>query len=361
MLCLYLGDIMANKNKRCKKDESLRLIDNLNNSYDVQKSTPLFSLWTSDLTLQEFKILDTYLSRIDSRKPEQRNVRFEKGELEKLLDVKQIKTDELKQRLKHLMEHVVELKDKRKKNGFVLISLFSMAICEKDDNGLWQVDLSCTAEAMEYFFNIDEIGYLRYKLRNVIHISSRYSYVLFTYLESNRFRKTWEVDLEELKQILNCGDDSTYNSYKYFNDKILKRCQKELTDKTELRYSYEPIKKGRKVVKIKFMLESLTGLTSNLDTIYPQQLSLEDTVQDDNSNFEFLRSACDNEFSLKEIKVIFNMINTMNIPDNPMGVWFARYHYLAEKYSMLNLAADRTNIRDRFCYFKAIINNDRQG
>lgn len=358
MLCLDLGDIMSNRSKK-HKDESLQLVDNLSNSYDVQKSTPLFSLWTSDLTLQEFKILDTYLSRIDSRKPEQRNVRFEKGELEKLLDVKQIKTAELKQRLRHLMEHVVEVKDKRKKNGFVLISLFSMAICEKDDNGLWQVDLSCTAEAMEYFFNIDEIGYLRYKLRNVIHISSRYSYVLFTYLESNRFRKTWEVDLEELKQILNC-DDISYLEFKIFNNRILKRCQKELTDKTELRYSYEPIKKGRKVVKIKFKLESLTGLTSNLDTIYPQQLSLEDTVQDDNSNFEFLRSACNNEFSLKEIKVIFNMINTMDIPDNPMGVWFARYHYLTEKYSMLNLAADRTNIRDRFSYFKAIIDNDRQ-
>ena len=349
---------MSNKSKKCK-DESVQLVNNLNNSYDVQKSTPLFSLWTSDLTLQEFKILDTYLSRIDSRKPEQRNVRFEKGELEKLLDVKQIKTVELKQRLRHLMEHVVELRDKRKKNGYVLISLFSMAVCEKDDNGLWQVDLSCTAEAMEYFFNIDEIGYLRYKLRNVIHISSRYSYVLFTYLESNRFRKTWEVDLEELKQILNC-DDISYSEFKIFNNRILKRCQKELTDKTELRYSYEPIKKGRKVVKIKFTLESLTGLISNLDTIYPQQLSLEDTVQDDNSNFEFLRSACDNEFSLKEIKVIFNMINTMNIPDNPMGVWFARYHYLSEKYSMLNLAADRTNIRDRFSYFKAIIDNNRR-
>ncbi len=350
---------MAIKGKK-RKDNSLQLVDNLNNSYDVQKSTPLFSLWKSDLTLQEFKILDTYLSRIDSRKPEQRNVRFEKGELEKLLDVKQIKTVELKQRLRHLMEHVVELKDKRKKNGFVLISLFSMAVCEKDDNGLWQVDLSCTAEAMEYFFNIDEIGYLRYKLRNVIHISSRYSYILFTYLESNRFRKTWEADLEELKQILNCNDDISYSEFKIFNNRILKRCQKELTDKTELRYTYIPIKKGRRVVKIKFILENLNSFISDQDTTFPKQLSLEDTVQDDNSHFEFLRSSCNYEFSLREIKVIFNMISNMVLPPHLNGIWFARYHYLAEKYSMLELMADRTNIRDRFSYFKAIIDNDRQ-
>ena len=40
----------------------------------VQKSLPLFSLWRSELTLAEFKILDTYLSRIDSHKPEKRAI-----------------------------------------------------------------------------------------------------------------------------------------------------------------------------------------------------------------------------------------------------------------------------------------------
>ena len=68
----------------------------------VQKSLPLFALWRSELTLAEFKILDTYLSRIDSHKPEKRTVMFEKGELEKLLGVKRIRTEELDERLKHL-------------------------------------------------------------------------------------------------------------------------------------------------------------------------------------------------------------------------------------------------------------------
>jgi len=54
----------------------------------VQKSLPLFSLWRSELSLAEFKILDTYLSRIDSHKPDRRTVVFEKGELEKILGVK---------------------------------------------------------------------------------------------------------------------------------------------------------------------------------------------------------------------------------------------------------------------------------
>ena len=67
----------------------------------VQKSLPLFQLWRSNLSLAEFKIMDTYLSRIDSHKPDKRAVIFEKGELEKALGVKKINNADLKDRLKH--------------------------------------------------------------------------------------------------------------------------------------------------------------------------------------------------------------------------------------------------------------------
>ena len=91
----------------------------------VQKSLPLFALWRSELTLAEFKILDTYLSRIDSHKPEKRTVMFEKGELEKLLGVKRIRTEELDERLKHLGTPI-RLDDSTAKNKrFTRISLFS--------------------------------------------------------------------------------------------------------------------------------------------------------------------------------------------------------------------------------------------
>ena len=83
----------------------------------VQKSLPLFSLWRSELTLAEFKILDTYLSRIDSHKPERRSVQFEKGELERTLGVKKLNTTDLKSRLRHLMGSVVEVPDASAKRG----------------------------------------------------------------------------------------------------------------------------------------------------------------------------------------------------------------------------------------------------
>ena len=227
------------------------------NKLTVQKSLPLFALWRSDLTLSEFKILDTYLSRIDSPKPEKRAIILEKGEIENALGIQKINNQDLKLRLKHLMGNVVEVPDKDEKKGFQLVTLFEEAEAEQDDDGLWNVKLECTQKAMKYFFNIENLGYLRYKLRCITSLTSRYTYIMFIYLEANRFRKSWEVPLEELKKILHCENEATYNEFRFFNVKILKKVQKEMHEKTECQYSYFPIKRGRSVKAIRFEVETL--------------------------------------------------------------------------------------------------------
>lgn len=227
------------------------------NKLTVQKSLPLFALWRSDLTLSEFKILDTYLSRIDSHKPEKRAIILEKGEIENALGIQKINNQDLKLRLKHLMGNVVEVPDKNEKKGFQLVTLFEEAEAEQDDDGLWNVKLECTQKAMKYFFNIENLGYLRYKLRCITSLTSRYTYIMFIYLEANRFRKSWEVPLEELKKILHCENEATYNEFRFFNVKILKKVQKEMHEKTECQYSYFPIKRGRSVKAIRFEVETL--------------------------------------------------------------------------------------------------------
>ena len=227
------------------------------NKLTVQKSLPLFALWRSDLTLSEFKILDTYLSRIDSHKPEKRAIILEKGEIENALGIQKINNQDLKLRLKHLMGNVVEVPDKDEKKGFQLVTLFEEAEAEQDDDGLWNVKLECTQKAMKYFFNIENLGYLRYKLRCITSLTSRYTYIMFIYLEANRFRKSWEVPLEELKKILHCENEETYKAFKRFNDLILKKIHKEMHEKTECQYSYFPIKRGRSVKAIRFEVKTL--------------------------------------------------------------------------------------------------------
>ena len=323
----------------------------------IQKARPLQSLSETNLTLPELKILDAYLSRINSHNPAARYVRFEKGELEKLLGVTQLKKEDLSKRIDNLFQ-VITIHDEHKQNKFTKIALFAKAECEQDENGQWQIDLACSVEAMEYIFNIDNIGYLRYRLKNVINLTSRYSYVLFLYLVDNRFRKSWAISLAELKALLNCNAER-YNQFKFFNSEILKKCHKEIIEKTDLRFSYKPIKKGRKVAEIEFTVNTIADKLTNTDE---PQLPLVAQVQGDewNGNLELLLGACNDEFSPTQVNELIQILVTMYLPPHEMGVWFARYHYLAEKYARLNTEAEKCKITNRFNYLKKIIQSDRE-
>lgn len=236
----------------------------------IQKSNPLLSLSETGLTLAEFKILDAYLGRINSHVPEKRFIRFEKGEIERLLGVVKINAPDLEKRVNNLFQ-TIKIKDGNKRKGFTLIALFEKAECYQDEDGLWQVDLGASPSAMEYIFNPERLGYLRYNLRNVVKLTSRYSYVLFLYLEQNRhMHLTWDIPLDELKALMRCTAD-TYTQYKRFNDLVLKKCHEELNAKTDCKFSYEPIKRGRTVKAVRFTLEPL-ALAEDI----PGQMSMDD-------------------------------------------------------------------------------------
>ena len=333
----------------------------------VQKSRPLFGLWKSNYTLASFKIMDAYLARINSENPEKRTVVFEKGEIEMLLGVTQIKKIDLDESVKNLFQSVDLGKDSKGK--IHRVTLFEEAYAEQGDDGIWRMSLTCTSSAKKYFFNIKDIGYLRYRLRSIINITSRYSYIMFTYLESNRYRKSWEVDLEELKEILNCIDDELYKEFKFLNQRILKKCHKELTERTELRYNYEPIRKGRKVVAIRFTVETIKDLVGQGDGQIEGQMTIDEWQQNYEDLISFLRGACAEEFSTAEMEVLLEIIQNKELPshindsDDSKDKKFARYHYLQKQYKLLNVEAERNQkakkpIQNRFKYFKKMLERD---
>lgn len=336
-----------------KKIEPITSLGN-EDKLTVQKSLPLFALWRSDLTLPEFKILDIYLSRIDSHKPEKRAVVFEKGELETILGVQKINNKDLILRLKRLMSNVVELPDSSMKKGVRLVTLFEEAVAEQDEDGLWKVRLECTQKAMKYFFNIENLGYLRYKLRCITSLTSRYTYIMFIYLESNRYRKSWEIGLEDLKKVLDCDKEEYAKEFKYFNRDVLKRIHKEMHEKTECKYSYTPVKKGRSVVAIRFTLETLNVTT---DQQIPGQLSIDDITTQQGELWESVLK--DAGFSAEQMHQLRTLIETVppdKMPDMGNGLDIDRFHYVRQKWA--RLVAQKNPIRDRHAYLCRMIEQD---
>lgn len=343
-----------------KKAEPIETLGNDTDKLTVQKSLPLFSLWRSDLTLAEFKILDVYLSRIDSRKPDKRTVIFSKGELEEILGVKRIKTEELDKRLKNLGTPI-RIDDQTAKNKkFARISLFEKSMAEQDENGQWTVELTASQSAMKYFFNIESLGYLRYKLRSISSLQSRYSYVMFIYLEQNRFRKTWTVSVDELKNILRCENEETYKSYTNFNKLLLKRVKKELDEKTECRFTYKPVRTGRTVTAIEITLETLSDkvLTQEEDK---NQITIDQYLEESTPKDLWEEAVEDFHFTdkeLAELREALVCVPSSRMPETPANFdneHLERYHYMKQKAAEIER---RGNIKNKFAYLLKVVKKD---
>lgn len=324
----------------------------------VQKSKPLFALWQSELTLAEFKILDTYLGRINSHDDEYRTVKFEKGELENLLGVKQLKPQVLDERLKHLMT-TVRITDESKKNGFTRIALFEKAYAEQDDYGVWRAELTCTETAKKYIFNVEEINYLRYKLKNIINIKGRYTYIMFLYLWENKYRGSWEVPLDKLKSLLNCENEYC-NQFKVFNDRVLKRVYNEMHKVTDIRYEYETVKKGRSVVAIRFIYKSkcideVDDSQNTLEELQEKAIKEKELWQEPLEAFEFTQEQYDELFS------VLITIPSDKLPQSQAchgSVELMRYHYLDQKTKEILRRDKQKPIRSKFAYLLKLMKKD---
>lgn len=330
----------------------------------VQKSNPLLSLSETGITLPELKILDVYLSRINSHEPEKRLVRFEKGEFEKLLGNTWMHKDDLIKRLRNLFQ-VIEIADERYPKKRNLVALFEKASCEQDENGLWQVDLMCTPSAMEYIFNIENIGYLKYRLKSVVNLTSRYSYVLYLFLADSCYQGTWEISLDDLKKMLNCVGES-YEKFKVFNDRILKKCHKEINEKTDISYTYTTIKRGRTVVAISFDVERKADAEPFIDPAkLPMPEPEESPIEEDelngyeNNHISECAFVCGNEFNNEQMKAICQEISEIDLPHSGLGRDFDEYDFLADMYYRLRKYTDGRELdnKRRFSYIMRMIKN----
>ena len=104
--------------------------------------------------------------------------------------------------------------------------------------------------------------------------------MLFLFLALNRFRNTFEVKVEDLKKVLRCDKEETYDDFRHFNDLILKKAQKELAKKINYKFKYKTIKTGRTVTSILFDLsESPKKLTKQQKNIIDTTNKTENITQ----------------------------------------------------------------------------------
>lgn len=150
---------------------------------------------------------------------------------------------QLKDAANTLVGHRIERK--LKKNNFAVYALFSAI---KYENGFITGRFD---KDLKEFFIAAKGMFTRINFQQYMKLPSIYSQRIFGYLKSWDDKPWIEIALSDLHEMLDTPE--TLRRYPDFRRWVLEKAHKDITAHTSLRYEWEPIKKGRAVVAIRFI------------------------------------------------------------------------------------------------------------
>ena len=199
------------------------------------------------LTTQEQRIILFMASMVKMDDEDFQTYRIKISEFVKIIGVKgHSKYHEVKHLTKKLLERVIVIKEQ---SGDLQIGWVSSA---KYFNRKGFVELHFDPKLRPYLLKIKEY-FTKYKLIDVIRLKRSYSIRIYELLKQYEKIGKRTFELDEIRKILGIGKDK-YKLYGHLKSKVIKPAQKELSEHCDLTFSFNEIKKGRKVIKLEFLI-----------------------------------------------------------------------------------------------------------
>ena len=331
--------------------------------YLVEKRNVLNEIRSNSMNLQELRFFSIYLSKINARDVSTRVVRFSMAEFQKIMEIGRVNIVHLRNVADSLLSKVVgiTLED----GGFRRFQLFKQAEFAKDEDGNWYIEIDAHDQSLPLMFEFKE-KYFTYELWNALRLKSSNQLRMYELLKQYEKLGDRTIPLDDLKQLLGL-DKSDYLRYDNFKMCVLDVCQEALKTYTDIKFTYEPVRKsgkGRKIKAIKFTI------SRNDNHVDPLSLAdfidigkQDDTIETEftSDRMEFLAGACENEFNEAEIRVLYNLI--VQILPRKLGGTIQEfqirvYDHLKHRFDELNWRAGQREIKNRFGYLKKILEAD---
>ena len=334
----------------------------------IVKSNTLNEIRDNKMTPSQLRFFSIYLSKINPQNNETRLVTFPLSEYARIMGFKQINITRLHDTAEQLLGLTATFTQYDKSGrfaGMTICQLFKLFKLFKDENNEeWFVSIDCHDEVLSYMFDFKKY-YFKYQLWNALRLGTVNQLRMYEILKQYETAGAREIKLTDLRSFLGIGEDE-YPRWDRFKDRVLDSCQQALSENTDIKFTYEPIKKGRggKITAIKFIIEKNDN--------YIDQLTLDEFIETqsvpevdgelqemefENKRLEFLAEACNNEFTEEEMQVIYDLIKI--IEPNSKGT--SQYDYLLKKYNELKYRVSRTDLdplRSRYAYLKKLIESD---
>lgn len=215
------------------KTEVARIFNIDNNKKRVVNKTLFWFKIMPLMSLNQLKLIDIFLSDISMQHQEKTIFAIEKKDFEYLIGVDRIKND----KLDNLVESLNKICVVTGANGedYHIFSILKVEFNEKTKERFIKM---CINEKANWMFFSKDLRMITYPLKNTLSLKSTYSFIMYSYLCYNRFKRNWIENIETLKELLGCENIRMYEKYKFFNSRLLKKINDEITEKTSLKYKY---------------------------------------------------------------------------------------------------------------------------
>lgn len=110
-------------------------------------------------------------------------------------------------------------------------------------------------------------NYTTYEVKNILKLKSFYSIRIYELLKQYKKMSEREFEIDELKEILGIQNSKMYTRVSKLKE-LLDFAKKELTEKCDLAFNYEMIKRSRKFVRIKFIFRKNEPLNERQASLF---------------------------------------------------------------------------------------------
>ena len=334
----------------------------LKKNYLVKKQNILNELRANNMELQELRFFTIYLSKINPSDLNTRTVRFPLDSFKAIMELGRIDVNYMKRVTNSLLSKIVNFPSEH--GGYTGFQLFKECVVDIDiSTGEWYVEIDAHDKALPLMFEFKE-KYFTYQLWNALQLKSSNQLRMYEILKQYEKIGSRILSVSELRGLLGIAEFE-YRLYADFRKDVLNVCQLSLTKYTDISFTYEPYgKRGKngKILSLRFFIQKndkhVDPLT--LTEFVKHQKDTGNNVQELSlyeSRILFLSDACDNEFSISEIKVLHDKM-IASLPHDILKNEVKCFDYLLRKYRYMNMQNEKNKIKYRFKYIESIIGKD---
>lgn len=173
-----------------------------------------------------------------------------------------------------VMSRVLTIRDD---DGWTKYNVFSRCRFRRSEGIL---ELGFHPDLKPHYLNLQR--YMKYNLMEFLLLPSIYSQRMFEFLKSWDDKQETKISLVDLYELIN-APESFRKDFRQLRIRVLEKSHKDITSKTTLQYEWEPIKKGRSVVEIRFIFAKRRALPI---TKKKEDDAIEKQRSKNNSNFK---------------------------------------------------------------------------